>query len=126
MKKLDITDIERWSIHNSGNYVTFSGTLRNQYRFNLFDEVYIQYQGKMVKGLIRGVELPVPDNSDYIYKVQLPEDTFGRLSDGVEALKCDKIFKSKEDAKKSAIKHLEHIHKLNMDNIENFFKDENK
>lgn len=122
-EKLKITDIKRYNGFSSGSYVTFSGTLRNQYRFDLLDEVYIQFSGKMVKGMIRGVELPVRDNPDYIYKIQLPKETFG-YNDNPITLKCDQIFRNKEEAKASAIKHLEHLHKLNLDNIEKFFNDE--
>jgi hypothetical protein len=107
------------------NYEVYLGTLRNQKKFNLGDEVFIGYgKDKIFRGLIRGVELEDDLNPNILYKIQIPNgllyDFKGKEETSL-SLTCSYIFSSLDDAKESRIKQLNKIHKLELENIERFF-----
>lgn len=114
-----IQEIETYRAHS--NSIAFAGTLRNAINFELFENVFILSDGKMVQCKVVGKELPPSDNPDYIYKIELPEGFIDEKNRRVSR-KCDAIFKTIEDAKKSALKELEQKYILNKGNIERFFK----
>ena len=118
-----------------GNW-SYAGTLRNQKRFNIDDTVFFVYgENNIAKSRIIGVELPLENNADYIYKIQLPEnlilentknrDDFynNKNADILKAntLKCDRIFNTIEEAKESAIKQTNWMHELQLKEIESYF-----
>ena len=119
-----IIDIKKYN--DMSKTISFAGTLRNQYKFDLFENVFIMIDGKMVQCKIVGVELPPRDNPDYVYKVELPEDVvyMGWDDDGrIErvSLTCEHIFRSIDDAKNSAYRKLDTTYKINKENIDRFF-----
>ena len=130
MSKIEITEIEKYRYGKDGFLDMFGGKLRNQDKFELHQQVWIEYDGKMIKTEVIGVELPLGDNVAYLYKVRLPREVcIDRTSHSVKerlhkTLNCQHMFGSKEDAKANAIKNLERKHALNMESIERFFKEE--
>ena len=127
----EIRDI--YKIEYFRNKFYYAGTLRNERRFNLHDDIFfVVRENEIAKGRIVGVELPLHDNPDYIYKVQLPseyvESEWHKLDVQKQShvlervsLKCDKIFLSLEDAKASAMQKLEQMYSLQKGEIENYF-----
>lgn len=107
----------------------FVGTLRNEYKFNLNDDVFFAVNGnEIARGKIVGVELPPTDNPECIYKVQLADDWggkedwfVGKVPQDRITLTCESIFNSIEDAKASAIKNLEEKYALQKNEIERYF-----
>ena len=73
--------------------------------------------------LFRSVELELDQNPNYIYKLHIPKDAVNDDSE-VETMKitCSTIFSSLEDAKKSAIQNLQRMAKLQLSEINSFFK----
>jgi len=111
----------------------FVGTLRNQYKFNLNDNVFfVINENEIARGRIVGVELPPSDNPEYSYKIQFPKDllnkhlSFEEIYQGENlgniTLRCDKIFNDIEDAKRSAIKNLQQMFKLQLEEIKRYFE----
>ena len=103
-------------LHEKFNYV---GTLRNQYKFNIEDDVFFSPIGTndIHRGKIVGVERLESLNAEYLYKV-----AFCGGSNQTVKLECDRIFKSIEDAKKSAKNNLLHRFQLQRSEIERYFK----
>lgn len=111
---------------------SYVGTLRNQKRFNLNDNVFFAINGnEIARGEIVGIELPPVDNPDYSYKIKLPEELIrnqmkkSEFYDGVGfdkvSLHCDRIFNTIDEAKESAKKNLEHMYELQGKEIERYF-----
>ena len=132
---IEILNIQTYKDH--GNRLNYSGGMRNERSFELFQDVFFEYGGEIFKGKIVGKELPPRDNPDYIYKVQLPSSIVERnkrlLASGEVAwqnegsidrtsLLCKDIFESLEQAKTEALKHLKHYYELNVSNVEQYFK----
>ena len=111
---------------------SYVGTLRNQKRFNIGDRVFFSINGRDISfGNIVGIELPPVQNSEYEYKIQLPEEIImqkmdrddffaGKNFDKV-VLTCERIFYTIEEAKESALKNLEIMAKLQKEEIERYF-----
>ena len=57
------------------NELSYVGTLRNAKRFNINDDIFYALGQEIIKGRIVGVELPPTQNPEYIYKVDLPEES---------------------------------------------------
>lgn len=105
--------------------VQFIGLLRNEIKFELNENVFIEANGKMMQCRIVGIELPLDTNGNYKYKLELPEpifDYFSQKKTTRTTLICDNIFRSIEDAKKSAHKQVALHYKLNKERVDTFFK----
>lgn len=120
---MDINNIYKARFENS--YDVYLGTLRNQKKFNLGDEVFIGYgKDKIFRGLIRGVELEDDLNPNIFYKIQIPKGLLYDFEGDEETsikLTCKTIFNSIEEAKKSRIDQLNKTYKLELENVERFF-----
>ena len=114
-----VLKIETYQSYQSS--ICFAGTLRNERKFELFQDVFILHNQKMYACKIVGVELPPKDNADYIYKVELPKE-FIDPKEQRQSLICQHIFSSIKEAKNSATKEVESKYKLNIDFINKFFK----
>jgi hypothetical protein len=119
MKEDRIINIETYRYH--GDTINFAGTMRNERKFEMFQDVFIMHKDMMVKCKVVGIELPPRDNPEYIYKIELPE---GFIEDRElrVSLICEHIFSSIDEAKESAFKMLNTNYELNKNNIEKFFK----
>ena len=113
---------------------TYGGTLRNEFDFNIGDIVYFSInKHDIFKGKIFAKELPLGQNEDTLYKVTIPEDIirkelqfdYDKLRDKDvlhnTVIKCDSIFKTLDDAKKSALDRLDHLYNLQLKEIEDYF-----
>lgn len=117
-----IIDIEQYVYH--GNTIRFAGTLRNEKEFELFQDVFILHDNKMYQCKIVGKELPPKSNPEFIYKIELPKEL---IEENRISRTCKNIFSSIEEAKESALSHLEMMYNLNKTNILEFFNQyENK
>lgn len=121
MKRLEITKVESFRSKYDDR---FSGTIRNQFDFNIGEKVYIECRGKMMQCEIIGKEKTPTDNADWFYKIEIPNVCDSPVDIDTISLTCDRIFKSKEDAKYSAMKHLERMYELDKENLEKFFTKE--
>ncbi len=123
-----------YKVDYMANEFAFVGTLRNEKVFNINDNVYFSINNHDIfQGVICGVELPPAGNPEYIYKIRIPNELIKEkvrfdskypnynLKD--LSLKCDTIFYTKEEAKKSALKNLEKKYNLQLEEIEKYFKD---
>lgn len=123
---------EVYRLNYMKNYFSYVGTLRNQKKFNLNDNVFFVINGnEIARGEIVGVELPPVDNPDYTYKIKLPEDLIREKMESDDfykgegfdkvSLNCDRIFSTIDEAKESAKKNLEHMYELQSKEIERYF-----
>ena len=122
-----------YKINYMRDRVQFVGTLRNAKRFTLHENVFFAYgdNGSIARGVIVGIECMAIPNSDYIYKIKVPEALINeqlgypsKIDD--EHLKsftmtCDEIFSSVSDAKHSATDELEKMYRLQKREIDNYF-----
>lgn len=124
---------EIYRINYMRNSFSYVGTLRNEYKFNISEDVFFVINtNEIAKGIIVGVELPPIDNPEYKYKIRLPEEIIKkRLGDDFWknqpdfdkiTLKCDRIFRTITDAKISAIEQTDRMYKLQKEEIERYFK----
>ena len=126
---MEINNIYKVSFQNSWD--RYYGFLRNEKKFNIGDSVFIGYGNESIfRGIVMGVELTDNENPEAIYKIEIPNglvfDFDGNEKTSLE-LNCNCIFNSLEDAKESRIKQSNKLHKLELENIEKFFKQfENK
>ena len=127
-----ILEIETYPI--GSHSIAFAGTLRNEKRFELFQTVFIESHGSMYQCRIVGIELPPNDNPTFRYLIELPEELIelneeknkdyidlGEPKDRISKT-CGTIFTTIEEAKESALEQLERKYKLNLENVERFFK----
>lgn len=109
----------------SRDYDVYLGTLRNQKRFSIGDNVFIGYgKDKIFRGLIRGIELEDDLNPNIYYKIQIPKGLLHDFEGNEEtslSLTCQYIFNSVEEAKQSRIDQLNKMHDLELESIERFF-----
>ena len=125
-----IVKIETYPI--GSHSIQFAGTLRNEKRFELFQNVFIESHDQMFQCRIIGIELPPADNPEFRYLIELPKELIElRENESIICLDevkdrvsktCKNIFSTIEEAKESALEHLERRYKLNLENIERFFK----
>jgi hypothetical protein len=125
-----VVNIETYPI---GSYsISFAGTLRNEKKFELHQNVFIESHGMMHQCKIVGIELPPAENPEFRYLIEIPKElveliddeyysSLGIVKDRISKT-CKNIFSTVEEAKQSALKELDHKYKLNKDNIERFFK----
>ncbi len=118
---MEIRDIYRVQYMEHG--YAYAGTLRNEKKFNINDIVFVGVKNTIMKCRVIGVELELDQNPNYIYKLHIPKDAVNDDSE-VETMKitCSTIFSSLEDAKKSAIQNLQRMAKLQLSEINSFFK----
>ena len=116
---------------------SYVGTLRNAKIFNINDDIFYAYGQSIIKGKIIGVELPLDENPEYRYKVELPKEIVNAEIRKIEEnpdlysreyevpkhliLTCDKIFNNVQEAKESAEKNLQHMFELQKQEIERYF-----
>ena len=124
---------EIYKVSYMKDHFNYVGTLRNEKRFNIGDNVFFTMMAREIfRGRIIGIELPPTDNPDYLYKIQIPKEIinkelYGRYSEPDEALrtvvlKCSSIFNTIQEAKESAIENLHRMAELQREEIENYFK----
>lgn len=127
---MDIKEVYR--INYMKDYFSYVGTLRNEKKFNIEDDVFFVINlNEIAKGKIVGVELPPVQNADYTYKIKLPEEIVRQRMDNDDfykgdnfdkvTLKCDEIFSSVIEAKNSAKKQIDKMYKLQKEEIERYF-----
>ena len=111
-------------MHNDFSY---AGCFRNQKKFNINDLVYFTInKHDIFPGRIIGIELTLGEGGEYLYKIELPERVVskigedGKYKDSV-ILDCESIFYTPEEAKKSAIEHLDKMYRLQKEQIDNYF-----
>lgn len=112
---------------------SFIGTLRNEKQFNIRDNVFFSINNHdIARGIVVGIELPLDENPSYSYKITVPDDLIRRqMSDTQEfyaidenkcfTLQCDRIFRTSEEAKESALDNLERTFELQKKEIERYF-----
>lgn len=109
----------------SRDYEVYLGTLRNQKKFSIGDNVFVGYgKDKIFRGLIRGIELEDDLNPNIYYKIQIPRGLLRDFKGNEEtslSLTCQYIFNSVEEAKQSRIDQLNKMHDLELESIERFF-----
>lgn len=115
-------------------HFTYAGTLRNEFKFNLDEDVFFVIRDNQIaRGRVIGVEKTIDENPEYLYKITIPEDflrdCYQNYNDFLDAkdfkeitLRCDRIFKTIEEAKESAIKRTDHLYNLQKEEIERYFK----
>lgn len=116
---------EIYTLNFQKDTISYIGTLRNERKFNINDNVYFSPDDKTIaKGVIVGIELLPYENPEYIYKISLPWQLVKQTPkiDVYENIECKHIFNNLEEAKESAIKQSNLMHKLQLQEIENYFK----
>lgn len=116
-----ITNIYKSS--RRSNELCYVGTLRNAKKFNINDSVWFASDNKIIRGLIKGVELTIDENPEFLYKIQVPSGSISYVDGGTEYknIKCDKIFSSIGEAKESAIKYANREFNREIEKIESYF-----
>ena len=113
-----------------GTTYQFNGYgLRNDTKFAIDDHIFIGfYDGTIAVCKVIGVEKTDSENPDYIYKVKVPKGIIGSVTEDeqVYSVACDKLFKTIEDAKSSALSHTELMYKQQKGEIESYFNQFNK
>lgn len=125
-----ITEIETYKINKYS--IQFAGRLRNEKRFNLLQDVFIESNGAMYQCKIIGIELLPNENPEFKYLIELPKElielreneNFACLDEIKDRTSrtCENIFSSIDEAKESALLHLDRMYNLNKENIIKFFK----
>lgn len=106
-----------------GDEWSYVGTLRNEKKFNLNNNVFFVINGNdIARGKIVGIELPPDENPEYIYKIRVPEQLVIHTGQEYKKMVCDKIFNTLAEAKDSAIRQLENRYELQKKEINNYFK----
>lgn len=125
---------EIYRINNKETNSNYVGTVRNEKRFNIDDDVFVAVEDKLFHTKIVGIENLPTENPEYKYKVVVPngmtnefniDDFDKRLNSEWSkdvSITCQYIFKSIEEAKESMIKNAEEKFDLELKNIEKFFK----
>jgi len=126
MDPYTITDIYKYDFNL--NDFSFIGTLRNEKKFNLEDNIFFGFTNGACSGIARGkivgIELPPKDNPEFIYKITLPKNlifTYDSKKIDTITLTCKDIFNTVQEAKKSAIKQLDLMYKLQKQKLEDYF-----
>lgn len=128
---------EIYKVNYMKDKFTYIGTLRNEKLFNINDNIFFAYNyHDIVKGKIVGVEILPDENPEYKYKIRIPEEIIKSICSHLDSLNgdlyartlrnievnCNYIFNTTEEAKKSAIKNLHHMYKLQAEEIERYFE----
>ena len=128
MRENRVLDIRAYRGHSST--INFAGTLRNERKFELFQNVFIKSGECMYQCKVVGIELPPTDNPSYIYKLELPRELI-EIREGEswipddakerESRTCESIFGSIKEAKESALRKLNSDYELSKNKIDSFF-----
>jgi hypothetical protein len=126
-----VVKIEAYPINSYS--IQFAGTLRNEKKFDLYENVFIESNGEMFQCRIVGIELPPAENPEFRYLIEIPKELIelkenesyidiDKSSKDRISRTCENIFSTIDSAKDSALLALERKYKLNKENIERFFK----
>ena len=123
----NITKITKYCL-GKGKF-EYRGTFRNKYKFDLYEKVYFttnRYNSAMLAiGIIVGIQTSVSDNPENLYTIQLTEDCLNEQNPDNETsfkdIICDTIFRTKEEAKQSALEQIKRNFELSKEAIEYFF-----
>ena len=124
---MTITNIYKTTFQN--HYQKYLGLLRNEKRFIIGDLEYIVYGDHSIyQTTITRLNLSdVFEYPKFIYKIEIPKEMAIDEDNKYIEIICDTIFNSIEEAKQSRIKQAEKLYKLEVDKINQFFKQyENK
>jgi hypothetical protein len=123
---------EIYKVHYMKHRFAYVGLLRNEKQFNIHDKVFFVINGnEIAKGKIVGVELPIAENPEYSYKVEIAEDWIREKNEWKEltqtaleimTLDCESIFGTIKEAKESATENLERMYKLQKEEIDRYFE----
>lgn len=69
----EINDIYEFRYGSRNGGIQYAGTLRNERKFNLHQNILFSIGDKLVRGSIIGIEVEQCDNPNYLYKVKIPE-----------------------------------------------------
>lgn len=108
------------------NHTSMTGTLRNQRRFNINDEVWLaSYSNEILffRAIVTGVWLSKDENPDYLYEVIIPKSVASKAithnlkleGEKRDSIKCDRLFESIEQATEESIKRLRDIYNIDME-----------
>lgn len=116
--KIEVLEEVYWK-----DYKDYVGLLRNEKVFSIGDDVFIGWaKDNIFRSKIIGIEMIYNDgNPYYVYKVTVPKEVFSFGKDHLELI-CDTIFSSIEEAKQSRLKCIEKKYRLELENINRFFK----
>ena len=120
----NITDIYRLDFIR--DRFQYNGLLRNEKVFGIGETVFFSINGgdDISYGIIKGIELTDNENPEFIYKIRFSRDLIGFVDDTnlhEVTIICDKIFRSIDEAKESALKNLERMHRLQLNQINSYF-----
>ena len=116
-----ITDV--YKVTYQYNHDRYLGLLRNEKRFNIGDVVFVGFGDTIFKTRIYGVTLSDSlDAPEFTYKIELPREVAVDWDDNFIEVICDRMFNTIEEAKESALKQAEKFYKLEVDKINQFFK----
>jgi hypothetical protein len=116
-----ITDV--YKVTYQYNHDRYLGLLRNEKRFNIGDIVFVGFVDTIFKTRIYGVTLTDSlDAPEFIYKIELPREVAVDWDDNFIEVICDRMFNTIEEAKESALKQAEKFYKLEVNKINQFFK----
>lgn len=97
----------------------YRGTLRNETKFNIDDNVFLGTSDKIIRAVIVGVEKTTSENPDYIYTLEVTG--YGASNSFKSSAKCDRIFRTLEDAKKSVYENLELQYSIKLKELDRYF-----
>ena len=107
----------------------YRGTLMNQFVFKMGEKVFFtlnKYSTDMLAfGVIVGILSSASENPEYEYTIRVDQSIINgteQEKDTFSNIKCDSIFRTIEEAKKSARYAIDKNYKLSKEYIERFFK----
>lgn len=130
---IEITEIYETTYQR--DRLSYAGTLRNEKKFNLGDDVFFALGNDCIAcGKVIGIELPPADNPEYKYKISIPAEIVERRKREIAkgravfpaldnvTLHCDRIFMSIEEAHNSALAAADRKHRLECELANRYFR----
>ena len=114
-----VVDIETYKIYSE---IRFSGTLRNEKKFELMQNVFVLSEGTLHECTIKGIEIENSENPNYIYKIDVPEKLIQNDNKKRISRTCEDVFSTVIEAKESALALIDQYYELNKNNINQFFE----